>query len=411
MAEKKCGIYLHTEDGIRISTVLVHGDGAERRRPAVTPTEALLDAVSIDYADYRREIRRLREAHSLLEPKLDIAMSELEDLASEALLLPSMIAERDSVGAFFLDCLLDRCLRMTDDGSASFLLSAGQTLLRVLEAPILAQIRLKNIFEMAFDATELTTPQEQMTRLHSVYPDIAQMCAPDELDQPPLILQASSVYGLRMLELMLYFRQDSQRIARCEHCWEYFIPKTKKVTRYCDRVLEGQSCKQRGANLARHKKQEQNDVLLLYRQLRERMYARMQRYEEASPNQRQRLIQFDSIRYGDWSELASRVRLEYANGTISAEAFLRQIDTMGDLKSYDVKECEFLPEDSVWQKLVARNIDFDPEKFFPPSMMSLDLGAENLQWEIHTAEELQAQAQEGHTSLRAKYGRGKKERD
>ena len=84
---------------------------------------------------------------------------------------------------------------------------------------------------------------------------------------------------------------------------------------------------------------------------------------------------------------------------------------MGDLKSYDVKECEFLPEDSVWQKLVARNIDFDPEKFFPPSMMSLDLGAENLQWEIHTAEELQAQAQEGHTSLRAKYGRGKKERD
>lgn len=275
MAEKTCCIYLYMEDGIRVSTVLVLGDGTEQRLPAVTPAEALLDAVSIDYADYRRKIRHLREEHPLFEPKLDISMSDLEDLAAEALLLPSMIADRDPVGVFFLGYLLDRYLRMTDDGSASFLLSAGQTLLRALEAPVLTQIRLKNIFEMVFDAAELTTPQEQLTRLRSVYPDIAQVCAPNELDEPPLTFQASSVYGLRMLELMLYFRQDRQSIARCEHCWRYFIPKTKKVTRYCDRVLDGQSCKQRGANLARHKKQEQNDVLLLYRQLRERMYARM----------------------------------------------------------------------------------------------------------------------------------------
>lgn len=84
---------------------------------------------------------------------------------------------------------------------------------------------------------------------------------------------------------------------------------------------------------------------------------------------------------------------------------------MGDLKSYDVKECELLPEESAWQKLVARNIDFDTENFFPQTMMFLDLGSENPQWENLTAEQLQEQAQEGDTSLRAKYGKGKKERD
>ena len=56
---------------------------------------------------------------------------------------------------------------------------------------------------------------------------------------------------LRMLVLAIYFEQDNQRVCRCDYCWGYFIPKTKKATRYCDRVTDGQSCKQRGANLAR----------------------------------------------------------------------------------------------------------------------------------------------------------------
>ena len=44
----------------------------------------------------------------------------------------------------------------------------------------------------------------------------------------------------------MYFRQP-KRIARCAHCWNYFLPKTKKETLYCDREWEDEkTCKQLG---------------------------------------------------------------------------------------------------------------------------------------------------------------------
>ena len=76
---------------------------------------------------------------------------------------------------------------------------------------------------------------------------------------------------LRMLVLALYFEQDNQRVCLCDYCWGYFIPKTKKATRYCDRVTDGQSCKQRGANLARLDKTSEDEALLVCKKLRDRM--------------------------------------------------------------------------------------------------------------------------------------------
>lgn len=400
------GIYLHSDDGIQFSVLLA--DGAESvQLPATTPAKDLLDAVSIDYTDYRQEIRRLRDEHPLFEPKLDIPMADLEDLAGEALLLPSMLSERDPISMFALDRQLDRCLRMEDDGSASFLLRAGQALIQALETPIKLQTRLRNIFEMAFDNAEVVEPAAQLEKLRSVYPDIAQTCTPPDEGIPsgvPLTFRAVFPYGLRMLELMLYFRQSKQRITRCEHCWEYFIPPTKKVTRYCDRVYDGQSCKQRGANLMRREKKAQDNITLIYRRLRDRMQARAVRYEDAKPDRKSQMIQFDGDQYAEWSELASRTRLDYVKGKISAEEFLRTIDTMHELDCYDVEECELLPEASEWQKLVAGDPDFDADRYFPSGMMVLDLGADKPEWEIRTAQQLQEQAQEGHMSLRAKYG-------
>lgn len=244
-----------------------------------------------------------------------------------------------------------------------------------------------------------------------MYPEIAQACTPPTEDIPTgetLTFRASSPYGLRLLELMLYFHQNRKRITRCEHCWEYFIPQTKKVTRYCDRIYEGQSCKQRGANLMRREKKKQNNITRIYRRLRDRLQARAVRYDNAAPNQRARLIQFDGNQYAEWSELASKTRLAYVAGQISVEEFLRTIDIMHDLDRYDVEECTFRPEESVWQRLVADNPDFDANRCFPPAIMTLDLRAEKPAWKTFTAQQLQEQAQAGHMSLRAKYRKDKK---
>ena len=83
------------------------------------------------------------------------------------------------------------------------------------------------VMEGAFDGTA-STPVEQYENLRETYAE------------EPRPIRLRSLLELRLLVLALYFEQDSQRICRYD-CWGYFIQKTKKVTRYCDRVTNGQS--------------------------------------------------------------------------------------------------------------------------------------------------------------------------
>lgn len=170
-------------------------------------------------------------------------------------MLPSMLQKADPVSFFVLGELLDQALQREDDGSALFLLDAAEELLYVLEDPIRTQVCLRNILEMAFDGMERATQKERFERLRQVYPDVGKLCDPAKLsDAEPgqRVFRANSIFGLRMLELALCFQQDKQRIARCDYCWGWFIPKTKKAARYCDRVTDGFPCKKRGARFKRN---------------------------------------------------------------------------------------------------------------------------------------------------------------
>lgn len=284
MTHKKLpGLWAEVGVDGKVCVLMVGEGGREERLPPIDPAEDLIAASELDYTAYRREIQRLYDEHPLFGERLDISESDLEDLAAEALMLPSMLQRIDPLSFFELGNLLVQALRMRDDGSASFLLYAGQRLLQALEVPIRTQIRLRNIMEMTFDGMERATQQERFEKLRGVYPPIAQICDPGPWmeEAMPVTFRIESVYKLRLLELMLYFRQEKKRIARCDYCWNYFIPRTKAETRYCDRVFEGQSCKKRGANLKRKKGPEQDGALRLFKQLRDRMYARMLRYGDA----------------------------------------------------------------------------------------------------------------------------------
>lgn len=137
------------------------------------------------------------------------------------------------------------------------------------------------------------------------------------------------------------------------------------------------------------------------------MYARMLRYEDAPENQRGRLIPMTTVQYGEWEENARRARREYMAGKTKAEEFLRRIDTTHELSSYDTSKRELLPEESVWQKRVAADLDFYSEREYPPSFMELDLreSTDHPQWKFFAVEDLIRKDQEGHQSLREQYGR------
>ena len=288
-----------------------------------------------------------------------------------------------------------------------FLLAAGQAILRVMEEPLRVQNYLRNIMEVTFDSTAGSTPAEQYEKLRASYADIARICDPAKLprSEEPRSFQLHSLMELRMLVLALYFEQDNQRVCRCDYCWGYFIPKTKKATRYCDRATEAQSCKQRGANLARLDKTSEDEALLIYKKLRDRIYARLLRWQDAAPSERSNLMPMDYEQYDRWSENARVAREEYVQWKLTSEEFLRKIDTTHELTSYEAGKIDLPDGPSRWQQLVARDFRFDPERYFPEKMAHLNLSDPDPQWQILTADDLRWKAQKGHQSLKEKYGK------
>ena len=69
-----------------------------------------------------------------------------------------------------------------------------------------------------------------------------------------------------------------------------------------------------------------------------------------------------------WSENARLVREEYVQGSLTAEEFLRKLDTTHELTSYEAGKVKLSEGPSRWQRLVARDFRFDPERYFPEKM-------------------------------------------
>ena len=388
-------------------SIFLRDDRTQTQMPALTPAETLIAFSELDYTDYRKVVRWLRDEHPLFEERIDIPVSDLEDFVAEAILLTPDLHEIDPVSGFVVTDILLRTLQAEDDGTAMFLLAAGQAIPRVMEEPLRVQNYLRNIMEVTFDSTAGSTPAEQYEKLRASYADIARICDPAKLprSEEPRSFQLHSLMELRMLVLALYFEQDNQRVCRCDYCWGYFIPKTKKATRCCDRVTEAQSCKQRGANLARLDKTSEDEALLVYKKLRDRMYARLLRWQDAAPSERSNLMPMDYEQYDRWSENARVAREEYVQRKLTSEEFLRKIDTTHELTSYEAGKIDLPDGPSRWQQLVARDFRFDPERYFPEKMAHLNLSDPDPQWQILTADDLRGKAQKGHQSLKEKYGK------
>ena len=146
-------------------SILLCDDRSITQMPALTPAETLIAFSELDYAGYRKVVRWLRNEHPLFEERIDIPVSDLEDFAAEAILLTPDLCEIDPVSGFVVTDILHRTLEAEDDGTAMFLLAAGQEILRVMEEPLRVQNYLRNIMEVAFDSTAGMTPAEQYENL------------------------------------------------------------------------------------------------------------------------------------------------------------------------------------------------------------------------------------------------------
>ena len=367
------GLYVQTENETVMDILMIDHQMNQRVLAAVSPIEDLVSAVEMDYSEYRKQYKKLYDEHPLFDEKFDISYLEYIDLVEQAKKCVGRLRNIDPVGHFIASCKIEAVLRIPDNGSASYLLSCGAQILQILEEPLLTQIRLRNIFEVTFAKTERATQVERYRQLQECYPEITgyffrSRYLPAEDGTKPFGKKVEYVLSdlliFRLLELNMYFRQEQKRIARCEHCWHYFIPKTKKETRYCDREWDGKSCKHLGPLARRRINEAQDNALEVYEILHHRNELRCDHYVNKISTVRESGFQLDVIAYGDWSEMAQDLRRAYLDGKISAANFVAKIDIYHEYPDFAHKKETPPTGDSTFREKVKRDLNFDPNRHY-----------------------------------------------
>ena len=408
------GLYVQTENETVMDILMIDHQMNQQVLAAVSPIEDLVSAVEMDYSEYRKHYKKLYDEHPLFDEKFDISYLEYIDLVEQAKKCVGRLRNIDPVGHFIASCKIEAVLRIPDNGSASYLLSCGAQILQILEEPLLTQIRLRNIFEVTFAKTERATQVERYRQLQECYPEITgyffrSRYLPAEDGTKPFGKKVEYVLSdlliFRLLELNIYFRQEQKRIARCEHCWHYFIPKTKKETRYCDREWDGKSCKHLGPLARRRINEAQDNALEVYEILHHRNELRCDHYVNKISTVRESGFQLDVIAYGDWGEMAQDQRRAYLDGKISAADFIAKIDIYHEYPDFAHKKETPPTGDSTFREKVKRDMNFDPNRHYENRMfLELLIGEDGVQeggaeWVVQTAQEQRGAECLGDTSL------------
>ena len=117
------------------------------------------------------------------------------------------------------------------------------------------------------------------------------------------------------------------RIQRCGCCGDYFIPRTKKKTLYCDRVVrDGKTCKVIGPKLTQRRYRDLYKPLQEYDRIYKMYYTRAERYEcRFDINRAKTANDLTNDEFCTWSAKAANLRQLYIVGEIQADIFLRGI--------------------------------------------------------------------------------------
>lgn len=121
------------------------------------------------------------------------------------------------------------------------------------------------------------------------------------------------------INILFYtFVSSNPIVSVCQNCDKLFIPKTKKLTLYCDRATnEHTTCKQIGAKNKYNDKIEEDPVLKVYQLEKHRigMYCLRSKQDKYDF--------FDD--YYDWLNMFETKIIEYKNGTYDGDTLIEEI--------------------------------------------------------------------------------------
>ncbi len=126
--------------------------------------------------------------------------------------------------------------------------------------------------------------------------------------------------------IFMNMMQYNSNFCKCNYCYRFFIPKTKKLTRFCDRVNpeSGKTCKEIAPSVFRNDDVDSNAIMKEYDRALRRNYKRMCRAEERL-SERSSVKDIDPQTYFDWRDRVLKAMRLWKNKQISDEEFLKVV--------------------------------------------------------------------------------------
>ena len=123
--------------------------------------------------------------------------------------------------------------------------------------------------------------------------------------------------------LLQHFLLSDSNVAVCQYCGRFFIPKTRKKTRYCNLIIrEGKSCKQIAPHMTHRERTASSRVLTEYNRVKDMLLHRLDR---TCDNKRSSPIDLTYADFCKWQKAASDARCSFLAGDISEKEALQII--------------------------------------------------------------------------------------
>lgn len=123
--------------------------------------------------------------------------------------------------------------------------------------------------------------------------------------------------------LLQHFLASRPIVARCEYCGRFFLPKTRKKTKYCDRIIwDGKTCKQIAPYRNQKERAAADHVISEFKRVNDML---LHRLERSLYDKKPSAIDLTQEEYYKWLDTAVNARDRYLVGELSEEEALQRI--------------------------------------------------------------------------------------
>lgn len=320
--ERALGLYVSVSSDGKIKRNLTTR-GGEVKIKATTIADEIIEFSELIFGPYAQVVDMLRDmfANAYVEETSEEHFGE-DGVDAEAFaaamqkvyaLLDALVEENILRGTLIRLMLEDAV--PPDDGSAWWMIQMGHAITELLSSVMdlqflvnqaLHDMQLGNALDLENDYAFFA--EAEVTQIYSL---------DKKLTAQSYFRSPVEYYRF----LMMHFLATAPHVALCKCCGRYFIPKTKKKTLYCDRVIRNKKTCKELAPALKHKIQAESDaVIQAFDRAKQKMY---KRYERAKDSLHKLPKGITYNEFYVWLDRATVARDAYLRSELSAEEAIK----------------------------------------------------------------------------------------